>query len=227
MQSLSRSGTPSISSRYTAYQIFDKLLSTRAAFIKRSKQARKGIGQQCVQTIPCIELIPVDKDMCPCNPPKGCKWLRSKDPLPKVISLISVTNSAADFNAEFVEWSQFKNKISGRSYDDSERFYTFLDVGTGSYLYLYNEDFLENIAVTGVFEDPTEALTFAGCSKLTKDQETALCNPLDVNVYTDIDLMDTICKATYQYFAATLGPASADEFNDNQENAKGVVNPTT
>lgn len=195
--------------------------------ITRTKLQRQGIGKQCIQTIPCIPLVPVDQEMCPCNPPKGCKWLRSKEPIPKIISLVAVNNSAADFNAEFVEWAQFKNKVNSRSYDKKDRYYTFLDVGTGSHLYLYNEDFLENVAITGIFEDPTEAAVYVGCATLTKEQKEILCNPLDANLYTDANLIDTICKMTFQYFAQTTQASTVDIHNDNQENAGGVVNPTT
>ena len=172
-------------------------------------------------------MVSVDQEMCPCNPPKGCKWLRSKDPIPKIISLTSVSNSAADFTANFVEWAQFKNKIEGRTYSKDDRYYTFLDVGTGSHLYLYNEDFLENVAITGIFEDPTEAVAYEGCAKLTKEQQKAICNPLDVNLYTDSNLVDIMCKMVFQYFAGTTQASTVDIHNDNAENAGGVVNPTT
>lgn len=154
-------------------------------------------------------------------------WLKSKLTVPKIISLISVTNSAADFSAEYVEWGQFRNKLNSRNFDKKKRYYTFLDTGQGSHLYLYNDKGIKNVTINGIFENPNEAATYEGCGKLSKEQQHLLCNPLDTPVYTDGQITDVMCKMTFDYFAKTIPVSQPDIHNDNLDNSGGLINPRT
>ena len=141
--------------------------------------------------------------------------------------MISVTNSAADFTAEYVEWAQFKNKLKSRNFDKKKRYYTFLDTGDGSYLYLYNDKKLKNVAATGIVEDPHHAATYEGCGKLSKEQLHLTCNPLDTPTYMDGQVADIVCQMTFDYFAKTIAVSQPDIHNDNIDNTGGLVNTKT
>ena len=225
--SLDREGYPSDDTRFSAYAIFDKLLTTRAKLIREYLRARIPVGRQNLQTIPCIPLMEADKNVCPCQPPSGCTWLKSKKTIPKSIRLSSVANTNAQFSAEYVEWTQFKNKINSRSFRKEDRYYTFLDTGDGSFLYLYNEDFLKNVSLTGLFEDPNESATHQGCEEdKNKEKHYLLCNPLDTPTYIDSALEDSVLEAALAYFAQTTGASQSDTANDDTDNAGGVQNNT-
>lgn len=218
--SFDREGAPPVESRLSDYQIYDKFRAERAAYYKRTKVNRQGINPQCYQTIPCVPLVKADQDICPCTPPSGCKWLRSKNPIPKAIFLKSVTNTSADFEAKYVEWSQFSHKLNGRSYDPTDRYYTFLDTGDGSYLYLFDKK-LAHVAMTGMFEDPTQAAAYLGCKKLTKRQVHLLCNPIETPLYTDGQAYSVIYKMVFDWIAKTLPVSTVDHKVDYRDNASG------
>ena len=167
---LDRQGFPSSSSRFSEKQIYDSLLDSRTTFLKRTKIARRGIGQENVQTISCVKLEEADTNICPCNPPTGCKWLKSVKPIPKSIMLFGVTNTNASFQADFAEWTKFKNKLYARSNKEYTRYFTILETGEGPYLYLYNDDFLDSVSITGLWENPNHAAVYNTCGEETETQ---------------------------------------------------------
>jgi len=215
-------GSPHRGSRFPISQIVAKLLTSRSSVYRRSKEARQGISEQCIQTIPCIPLEKADKEICPCAPPSGCIWLRSKDPIPKAIFLNTVSNSSANFTAQFVDWTQFDLKLSGRSFKKGDKYYTFLDSGNGSYLYLYNTKKLKNIAITGVFEDPVDAITFEGCETMTKKQKEIMCSPFDAPLYMDGRITDIVCALVTDFFAKKLQLGQPDLVNNDREDRSGI-----
>jgi len=215
-------GSPNRDTHLPLSKIISKLLMTRATVMSRSKIARKGINPQCKQTIPCVKLVKADKEMCPCNPPSGCTWLVSVDPIPKAIFLETITNSSANFKAEPVEWALFDLKMSSPSFNEDDKYYTFMDTGNGSYLYLYNTKKLKNVALTGVFEDPSEALTYTGCAELTEKQKDIMCSPFDAPIYMDMETADLVCKLTVDHFAKELGIARPDIYQNDRLDTSGV-----
>lgn len=223
---LDRQGFPSRDNRFPLHLIYDVLLDNRTSFIKRQDIARQGIGQQNVQTISCVKLVKADMNICPCRPPAGCTWQRSSKPVPKTIFLNSVTNSNAGFKADYVEWSQFKNKLHSRSSSPNSRYYTFLDTGEGSYIYLYNDIFLENISLTGLWENPNHAAYFTSCKKETKRQEYLRCNPLDTPLYMDREVTDIVMKTTFQFLSQSTLASTPDVKNDFIDDSTGLLNNT-
>lgn len=218
---LVKSGFPSKDSRFTLKAIYDTLLDMRTSYLKRTKVARQGIGQQNVQTIGCIELIEADTNICPCRPPTGCIWLRSKNPIPKTISIFGVTNSNAAFKADYVEWSTFRTKMFSKAKRPTTRYFTYLDTGEGSYLYLYNDDFLENVSMTGLWEDPNHAAYYGDCEESDRDKFLR-CNPLDTPLYMDGDIVDIIFKMTWDFLIRSTEPSIQDTTNNSSEDIAGI-----
>jgi hypothetical protein len=208
-------GTPSSSNRYPLHLIYDTVLDMRTSYIKRTKISRRGIGRENVQTIGCVKLEEIESNICPCSPPTGCSWLRSTKPIPKTISLISVTNTNAAFKADYVEWSQFKNKLYSRTRKDYTRYYTIMDIGEGPYVYLFNDSFLNSVSLSGLWESPNHAAYFTSCDEETKTQEFLRCNPLDTPLYMDGDIVDVVFKMTVDFLLRS-GPMSVmDVKNDS------------
>lgn len=227
MTSLDRQGFPSDDIRLSKKLIYHSLLDMRTSYIKRSKISRQGIGRENVQTIPCMKMEEADTNICPCRPPTGCLWLKTKEPIPKSIYLTSVTNSNAAFKADYVEWSQFKNKINSRANKSNTRYYTILDTGEGPYIYLYNDIFLENISLSGLWEDPNHAAYFTSCGEETKMQKELRCNPLDTPIYMDGNMTDVILKMTIDLLARNGQISSIDINSDSLDNAPGNVENNT
>lgn len=223
---LDRQGFPSKDSRHSLRLIYDTLLDMRTSFVKRTKVARQGIGQENVQTISCVKLEEADTNICPCRPPTGCTWLKSTQPIPKSIFITSVTNTNAGFKADYVEWSQFKNKMYSRGNKEYTRFFTILDTGEGPYLYLYNDQFIKSVSLTGIWESPNHAAYFTSCDEETKTQEYLRCNPLDTPLYMDGDVVDVVFRMTYDFLVRSTPQSVIDIKNDSLDNAGQVMNDT-
>ena len=223
---LDAQGFPSKDSRYPLKLIYDTTLDMRTSFMKRKKTARQGIGRENVQTIGCVKLELADQNVCPCRPPSGSMWLKSTKPIPKAISTISITSSNAAFQADYVEWAQFKTKLYSRARKESTRYYTTLETGDGPYLFLYNDDFLQNVSITGLWENPNHAAYFTSCDEETKRQEFLRCNPLETPLYMDGDTTDVVFKMTYDFFLRTVPGAVLDIKNDSMDTRGQQVNET-
>lgn len=222
---LDKQGFPSRSIRFPLSIIYNTVLEMRTSFLKRTKVSRQGIGVENIQTIACVELENTDENICSCNPPSGCTWSKSIKPIPKSIALMSVTNTNANFKAEFVEWSKFKSKMKSRSAKKDSRYFTILDTGEGPYLYLYNDIFLEKVSIMGLWENPNDAIIYS-CGKETKFQKKLRCSPFDTPLYMDGDMIDVVFKMTIDFLSRTTSLARLDKKNDSLDNTSEFENPT-
>ena len=193
--------------------------------MKRNKVMRAGHGKQNVQTIACIELEEADRNVSPGNPPTGCIWLKSKKPLPRIITTTSLTSTNAALKADYVEWGQYRHKLYSRSFKPYMRYYTFLDSGDGSFLYIYNDEFLSQVSMSGVFENPNHAAIFY-CGEENQKQKFLRCSPFDTPLYMDRDMTDVIYKMTFDFLARTTQGSTIDVKSDNIDNATGIHNTT-
>jgi hypothetical protein len=221
-------GFPSKDTKFSLRLVYDAILDSRTSFLKRTKTLRRGVGQENVQTISCVKLEEADRNVCPCQPPTGCTWLKSTKPIPKslILSNMSVTNSNANFKADFVEWTKFKNKLYSRGRKEYTRYFTILETGDGPYLYLYNDLFLESVSLTGLWEDPNHAAYFTSCGEETKRQEFLRCNPLDTPLYMDRDTTDVVFKMTYDSLIRTVQGSILEIKNDSLDTSGRPINET-
>lgn len=222
-KNLDGDGFPSKDSRFTIHEIYDTILDMRTSYLKRTQVARQGIGQQNIQTIGCVELVEVETGICPCDAPTGCFWLRSKNPIPKFISLFTVTSTNAAFKADPVEWAYFRHKQFSRGNDENSRYFTWLDTGEGSYLYLYNDEFLEKVSLNGLWEDPNHAAWYGDCPESEK-AAFLRCNPLETPLYMDGDIVDIIFKMTVDFLLRNtqIHQVSKDRENNSVDDIAGT-----
>ena len=92
VQSLYSKGAESDDSRLTRRHIYNKLLTVNSTLIFNKLNKRQYISQWNYQTLPCVELILVEGNDCPCVTPIGCQILRTKEKLPKPINSLSGHN---------------------------------------------------------------------------------------------------------------------------------------
>jgi len=152
--------------------------------------AGRYITEHTVQILPCVEVVLVDRNECPCAPESGCMWLKTKVKIPRPIRIISVNDIIAQDSFSFLKWDRFKYiKHSRVNSLKKRRYYTMRDSGEGTFLYVYNDDFLESISISAIFEDPMDAAAYPKCGK--RDIE-AVCNPMDVDLYLDGKSRDTV-----------------------------------
>lgn len=189
---LSATGDSSDDDDTSLQAIYNRLITSRATVLKQTLAEGKRLSEEVYQTIPCIELEEVDRVECPTIPASGCYWLKSTCPIPEYITLQSISQHLGA-GYSYVRWDKIKEKTGGRLKSAArERFYSLRTIKDKVYLYIYNDDFIKNITLTGIFQDPIKAAQFC------EDDTDAICTPMDsVSFHTPQNLMDTISKLTW------------------------------
>lgn len=205
--------------------IIKTLQETRASVIKEALLRGEILSEQNVQTLPCIELTEVDRNECPCAPASGCYWLRTDDVIPREIKLISVTGIVANGDNPrftYMKWDRFQYIPKARLESTQKGFYYTLRTTSDkdTRIYLYGSRFLQSIAISGIFEDPMATAAFPKCGE--KDIK-AFCNPMDVNFYTDINLIERVIQLTIQKILPPRSTTQTDPRNDDQSGAPLTV----
>lgn len=214
---IDQSGYESDENPFSNKAIVWQLLESRSSIIKQSLRAGEEMSEFMVQTLPCVEVVEVDRNECPCTPASGCYWLKTKHKLPVYCKMISVTGIVANGQMprfEFIKWDRFeyipKSRIPSMR---TGKFWTIRDNDKdGPYLYLYGDRFLENIAVSAIWENPMEAAAYPHCGEVNLE---AFCNPLDVNFHTDAWMRDPIMQLTWQKLLPIRRSAQIDALNDD------------
>lgn len=202
---------------YSNLSVVRMLQEVRAAEIKLAMEQGKPLTEFMVQTLPCVEVVEMDRNECPCAPASGCYWLKVEKELPRYLKMISVTGIVA--NGEnprftFIKWDRFQYIPKSRNITmRNGRYWTIRDTGRGGpSLYLYGDRFLKTIAVSAIWEDPMWVEAFPDCGERNMD---AFCNPLDVDFHTDAWLRDIIIPKTWQKLLPVRASAGLDLQNED------------
>lgn len=139
--------------------IYSVVLKYAKLYIKRlDDQNRLGMYQGLFETLPCVELIEVDKiEACCTNIRTHCKFMRTKNKLPATIEggngvfFRSVTSIDGSFEVHQTFPSQYSKIANASGYKYNKSFYYWFLNG---YLYLPNVEW-EAIAVEGLFDGTT------------------------------------------------------------------------
>lgn len=203
--------------------ILQHLLDTRAELLQNLSNLGFPLGVQNVQTIPCVELEEVADSACPCAPPSGCTWLKSKKALPRYIKLSSVSTVNGKDNISRIEWTKVKHKFNSRYPTKNKRYYTLRDIGEGTFLYILNDSFLKTVAISAVFEDPKCALEFGNCDE---DGSKNKCSPWNTPFVLDAGLINKVLKNAWQTLPALKQIAPDDRKNNKLQDRPGSDNDT-
>lgn len=158
----------------------------------------------------CMELEEVDSRDCPCAPPSGCIWVRTKNKVPRFVDKARVsTIDGEEYN--FVEWDKVKTKTNSRikSISTSGKYYT----SKNGHIYLPLDIFKKTINITGVSED--NYLTLISSCNITPEQ---LCNPLDTEFGTSSEDLDMILQKAWRLIPSVRGMAAIDLMNNDTAN---------
>lgn len=147
--------------------IYNKLLTVRKQLLVEYQNKNRKIDPFSFITLDCVELVEAMPYECPCLPPYGCKILRTKYKLPKImvinnmLAISSVTSIDGSIVFNETSWVMKKAK-KGAKYTANKPDYYFRN----EYLYITVLKDIELLSVTAVFEDIIEAKKFNTlCSK--------------------------------------------------------------
>lgn len=177
------------------------LLYYRAPLLSAKVNAGDNSYRRARQTIPCIPLIEVDVNECPCQPLSGCTWLRTKYKVPDTLGkFISVTSADGRIHYDYKNWDDVQDKFNSR-YPAIRKAPTYSD--KNGYLYLHNDVHKESLTTTGVFADPRQVQLFPKC-----DGTVEKCSrPLDLEFPFDPEmyhmLFESVAQRLLQFKQAT------------------------
>lgn len=163
---LATSGSNPIGFKISDNQIYYWVNQTRAMLISQDIQKRREISDIWVQNITCLDLEEVDKSEC-CEVTTNCKLLRTSLTIPKTIEthsrngIIRVLKTNGDSISE-VGHGESKYTKYTKYGKKSAKWYL-----KNNYIYIVDDDMLENISVYGIFDDPTSLSAYAACDGST------------------------------------------------------------
>ena len=214
IQSLYSKGAQSDSSRLTPRHIYNKFLTIRSKLLSEKAKKKQKISDWNYQIISCIELTKVENHECPCIPIKGCKVMRSRYKLPKVMT---------DYNGNLIDYVM--NIDSQERFDPSNRVEMLYLEGNkytahkkryileNGYLYAYGKNLPILIKMRALFEDPVEAANF-----LTYCPEEKTCpseDVFDMDFPMDADQIDLMIELAVQELIVLFSQNAEDLTNDN------------
>lgn len=221
IQSLYSKGVESDDARLMQRHIYNKLLTTRARLISEQAKKKQRISQWNYQVIPCIELVKVSAQECPCLPPIGCDMMRSKYKLPKPLSGLSgsliQTVTTLDRGQKLNEVSMNAvRSLAGNKYSSKSINY-FIEQG---YLYITTPSKIQFVRLVGLFEDPIAAKTFENYCKENCTDCVDCIDYQEEEFPIDNDTIDVLIELTVQELIVLFGQSQQDNTNDSNDNRR-------
>lgn len=139
--------------------------NTRAFLLSQDYDKKHTINPDNVQTLPCEQVIEIDRSLCPCEV-VDCTILRTKNQMPnfletnyknlllrvKSVDIKSMNISIVEFpRVPFIGANKFSKNLS----------VCFIH---NHYIYILSNVFIDKISVEGVFETPEELLDYKSCT---------------------------------------------------------------
>lgn len=194
--------------------ILERLYSIRAQLLQLKHNANQEINQFNLQIIPCIELVKADAHECPCAPPTGCVWRKTKHPIPSFIKMVSLTSIDGRINYDFVPWTRIGYKLNSFEETDRKRaYYTFKSTQKGIYAYLVNDEHKKFVTPTGIFEDPIQIQLYPDCKGYVDPCPIIL----DLDFIIDPDLREEVYNQAILKLRQGRQGTSADGIGDDRE----------
>ena len=155
-----------------------------------------------LQTLECIELIPTEKNECSEKLDSGCKWLKSKNPLPETINdiITKVYNDRGDkYTRVFSESSKSFKRYNFRKTEQ----YKYLI--KNNHLYVTDLNSPKWIKIEALFYD--EEIVKTNCGKCE-------CNLMDTEFSLDNRLIKKMKDIIYEEVLKVYPYMKRDEINN-------------
>lgn len=224
IQSLYSKGSQSDDTRLKRRHIYNKMLTVRSKLITEEANKKQKLNQWNFQTLPCVELIKAPVHECPCLPPAGCLIYRTKEKLPKPIAdlnrhlIQSVTSLDGTVVFSEITWLEKKYKASNKYTASKPDYYI-----RNNYLYVTQRKGATIISITGLFEDPVLAETYASACDDTPcqgDDCVDCSSPLDAEFPLDDDKLDTLVQLCAEELLLVFNQGREDLANDTKDSPK-------
>lgn len=201
------------------------LLKARAVLLTKKIASKAILSQYNYQTIPCIPLVEIDQSECPCAPASGCRFLRSKYPIPLTINgFKAVTSIIGNIRYSPVDWDKIKYKLSSRmSAERTAPYYTLKTGKGGTYLYVHNDIHKAQVTVTAIFDNPIDVQCYPDCEGKIDRCIKPLDKPFILDPELSFTLYDTALASLLPY--KNRGTDVVQNEQDDQA-ASQVVSPT-
>jgi len=216
--SLASRGVQSSDFRLTRRHVYSKLKTVRERLIVQEYKKNQKISQWSYQTINCLEMIQIPLIECPCVPPLGMYILRSKFPIPDIMTgadahiIQGVTSVDYETKYDETQWHTKKYK-KGNKYTSTNTDFFIKD----SYIYLTSPRKPERITFSALGADPVEWYNFSTCC-----EENPCINILDMPFPMEGDLFEAAVElASMELVQTFVKGAIEDKTSNTSDDATG------
>ena len=206
-------GLPSDDTDFPTKYIYHLMKLARARLIYDRLNDPRFNYNLALQTLECVELQLADTNECCEKLPSGCKWLKSKNPIPETINNM--------INKVYNDRGDTYNRILSESSTSFKR-YSFIEESDFKYLiknsYLFVPDLNSPqwVKIEGLFYD--DEVIKATCGPVCDLLDTEF--PLDSRLVTTMySVMNEMIMKVYPYFKKDVTNDSTTD--DTLNNAKG------
>ena len=195
LEAIMSQGPKSDEFRFSSKHLYNILIYIRAELIKNKANKLQALSEFNYQTIPCLSLELANLNDCDCLPGVGCKYLRTSQLLPEILSYRNgyLIKSVTDMVGNNIP----ETTLEASKYDK----YSFTKKETTQYfihnnrLYLTTNQSLEKINLSAIFYDPT---SINGMSSCASTSELDCYDPLTQAFPMEKDLTSALFKMVYE-----------------------------
>lgn len=189
--------------------IWEQIVKSRAAIIKKLIKEKHSFSDVMYQTLPCIMFEEVDANECDLIPPSGCMILKSTCEIPNFLALSGISTQLGNRAFDIVRWDELGGKLNSRIESiRKSAFASIRNINGKQYLYIINDSYIKNVVLTAIAEDPVVFAQFCG-------DKDAKCNPHELPVHTDAEIQDMILKMTWETVARLRQFSRPDILNND------------
>ncbi len=204
--------------RFSDKHIYNILLYLRAVLIKNKANKMQVISEFNYQTVSCLSLELANLNDCDCLPEVGCKYLRTSQPLPEILTHRNgfMIKQVTDLHGNIIP----ETTLQDSAYDK----YSFTKKDTvqyfihNNYLFITNNKRLKKINITAVFYDPTATNGLSSCDT---EADSDCFDPKTTPFPMEKDLTSALFKMAYEEILGIAYQVNQDPENDAKNTAQG------
>lgn len=182
------SGVHDDENRITSRHIYSIAKGFRDRILSLQMNKKQEVAAHNYQILPCVELMEIPIELCPCVPPSGCTILRSKHEIPETIDSLYGNGIVQVMTLSRKKITPIKSEsltyVSDNKYTSKSLKY-FLE---GKYLYIVSSVVIKMVTVQGLFSDVIGAGVFPNACDTCKDCNSDCQDFLELDFPIDADL---------------------------------------